>query len=85
MEVRGERCGECGTALDEWDPKKGGDINAYYAEPYICPGCKSLQDALVAAKDQHNPSGVKVRFKSQSQKRSEFVHDHFFGDPRNRL
>jgi hypothetical protein len=36
---KGERCGLCGTAEWEWDPRQGGKKFAYEAVTKICKGC----------------------------------------------
>lgn len=36
-------CPDCGTRRDEWNPKKGGDLDAYYAESWVCEGCKRTE------------------------------------------
>ncbi|MGE3811319.1 MAG: hypothetical protein AB7I24_07205 [Candidatus Nanopelagicales bacterium] len=35
-----ERCPECGTRPDEWDPAKGGHDHAYSYELLKCWGCE---------------------------------------------
>ncbi|MFC3986785.1 hypothetical protein ACFYY8_33560 [Streptosporangium sp. NPDC001559] len=40
-----QACRDCGTRPDEWDPKRGGDRNAYLAERELCRGCEVLQGA----------------------------------------
>lgn len=40
---KAERCGSCGTHPDEWDPKKGGDRQAYAAVETRCAGCAALE------------------------------------------
>lgn len=37
---RREACPSCGTRPDEWDPKVGGDLHAYEAQPVHCRGCE---------------------------------------------
>lgn len=35
-----ERCHSCGTRPEEFDAERGGDRNAYTAEPHFCRGCE---------------------------------------------
>lgn len=35
-----EACPSCGTRAEEWDPKRGGDRNAYSAVLHRCRGCE---------------------------------------------
>jgi hypothetical protein len=42
---RRDRCPECGTRLDEWDPGKGGHDHAYTAELRKCWGCNTTAAA----------------------------------------
>ena len=55
----------CGTRLEEWDPKKGGNRRAYIPQVFTCPGCAGSADALEAASKNAKASGgnhgVKVR------------------------
>ncbi|GAA4221553.1 hypothetical protein GCM10023075_10550 [Streptosporangium album] len=44
-----QACGSCGTRPQEWDETRGGDRNAYVAEPERCRGCElkeAAQDSL---------------------------------------
>lgn len=43
-------CEKCGTRHDEWDPEKGGDLHAYYAQTFTDFGCKVVEDAYDAAR-----------------------------------
>lgn len=59
-------CHNCGTRLEEWNPKEGGDRQAYVAQTYLCPGCTQIggkyDDAMKSArKGDANPHGIKVR------------------------
>ena len=61
-----EMCPTCRTRYDDWNPKKGGDRHAYYAQSYVCEGCRAGEDAYAAASDnareaQLEPRGLKVR------------------------
>lgn len=69
-------CGDCGTRLEESDPKKGGDRDAYYAQVYICPVCKKIGDAYDATADNNRKSGIstngiKVRIITADQLETE--------------
>lgn len=35
--------GGCGTHPDEWDPRRGGDPEAYHAAVLLCPGCQKIE------------------------------------------
>lgn len=61
-------CPQCNTRLEEWDPEKGGDINAYYPQTFIDPGCKVIHDAYDAERENSKDAdgvphmnGVRVR------------------------
>jgi hypothetical protein len=41
-EYRGASCPRCGTEKEEWDPRVGGDINAYVPEDHRCRGCEVI-------------------------------------------
>ncbi|WP_405149429.1 hypothetical protein OG589_14495 [Sphaerisporangium sp. NBC_01403] len=50
-----QACGSCGTRPEEWDETRGGDRNAYIAEPERCRGCEVKQageEALASDKDR---------------------------------
>ena len=55
----------CGTRLEEWDPKKGGNRRAYIPEIFTCPGCagggEALEIATKQAKATGGGHGLKVR------------------------
>lgn len=60
------RCPDCNTYYEEWDPKQGGHIHAYYPKTNVCLGCKAKQSAYSAltddAKDHPERTfGVQVR------------------------
>lgn len=69
MIEQGLKCPECGTRHDEWDPKLGGDIHAYYPESFLDLGCKVREDAYDAIRENAksadgkmgNINGMKVR------------------------
>lgn len=52
---KAERCPDCGTYYEEWDPEKGGHVHAYFPQHLICLGCKAKEDAYVMQKEN---SGV---------------------------
>lgn len=59
-------CHNCGTRLEEWDPKKGGHLQAYVAETYFCPGCGAIgrvyESAIKEVQRSKGPvQAVKVR------------------------
>jgi hypothetical protein len=59
-------CHNCGTRLEEWDPKKGGHLQAYVAEAYFCPGCGQIgrvhESAIKEVRRSKGPEmAVKVR------------------------
>jgi len=53
-----ERCPDCGTYYEEWDPKTGGHVHAYYARSLYCLGCKAKAD-LHAAVQENQGKGEK--------------------------
>lgn len=53
------RCGGCGTFRAEWDPSKGGRLDAYEAHQEMCPGCQKVQSAQEAL-SKSNAKGVYV-------------------------
>lgn len=70
-----EACPQCGTRYDDWDPKKGGDVHAYYAQTYTCMGCRAAEDAYSAASDnarelKRDAYGLKVRLVPKGTYRS---------------
>jgi predicted Fe-S protein YdhL (DUF1289 family) len=42
---KSEVCSGCGTHAAEWDPRRGGDRNAYIADLTYCPGCSRLHES----------------------------------------
>jgi hypothetical protein len=54
LRVQRETCQNCGTRMEEWDGKRGGDRFAYVAESERCPGCE-----LIAQEHEniHNAAG----------------------------
>lgn len=63
-------CSGCGTRIEEWDPKRGGDRSAYVGQHHQCPGCEALEQER-----EHNVSdglkGVRVYLVPKSQARAE--------------
>lgn len=67
--------------MEEWDPEKGGSFHAYVAQAYLDPGCKAIEDAYDAArenapKDSHGhpiTNGIRVRLRSWDEVQSEKV------------
>lgn len=57
MMERHLKCPHCGTRLEEWDPKGGGNRHAYIPQIYTCPGCEISGDALTAAQKRANATG----------------------------
>jgi hypothetical protein len=53
-----QRCGECGTHPDDWDPEVGGHGRAHVAHEYTCRGCAAL--------DNRRPGYEKRRDKGDS-------------------
>lgn len=51
-------CKDCGTRLEEYDPKKGGSRQAHIARVFTCPGCARAGDALDAAQKSAKPHGA---------------------------
>lgn len=51
------RCSTCNTYHDEWSPKDGGDIHAYYPHTHVCLGCKAVEDAYSAVRTSMKESG----------------------------
>ncbi len=47
------RCPDCGTYYEEWDEKKGGHRQAYYAKLQFCMGCKAKEDAYGAVRENN--------------------------------
>lgn len=61
-----ERCSQCGTREEEWNPKQGGDIHAYYPRTTLCLGCKAIEgmhhaNYETAKEGVGNTHGQKVR------------------------
>lgn len=56
------QCGRCGTHPDEWDPAKGGYIDAYVAEQHVCRGC-AAQEREQRELDKRPEPGVTVRLR----------------------
>jgi hypothetical protein len=48
---KAERCPDCGTYYEEWDPLRGGHVHAYFPKPSYCLGCKSKQDSYDATRE----------------------------------
>ena len=42
---KAEVCSGCGTHASEWDPKRGGDRDAYIADLTYCQGCSRLHES----------------------------------------
>jgi hypothetical protein len=63
---KAQECPQCGTRYDDFDPRKGGHIHAYYAKTFVCEGCRIGEDAYSAAVDNarevgRESRGLKVR------------------------
>lgn len=52
---RALRCYDCNTYYEEFDPKRGGHVHAYYPKARYCMGCKAKQDKYdsVREDDKH--------------------------------
>lgn len=57
---RAAACPDCGTRLEEWDPKKGGHRQAYQAMARVCPGCLQ-SEAVWEDVHKQKSKGMKVR------------------------
>jgi hypothetical protein len=55
-------CQRCGTHPDEWDPTKGGFVDAYVADTDECKGCAAVERAQ-AELDKRPQPGVTVRLR----------------------
>lgn len=53
-------CQDCGTREEEWDPKRGGEIDAYYAHSRICEGCKRTQEKSAALAEEAKQYGASL-------------------------
>lgn len=42
---KSKTCKSCGTHPDDWDPKRGGRIDAWVADDHHCMGCQRLEQA----------------------------------------
>jgi hypothetical protein len=65
---RAERCSGCGTHPDEWDPKKGGDRQAYAAVESRCAGCAALelqQELTESRPKEDRLRGVRIVLRSR--------------------
>lgn len=40
---KAQRCPGCGTHPDDWDPARGGAVDAFVADLDVCRGCASLE------------------------------------------
>lgn len=58
---KGAACPDCGTRLEEWDPKKGGHRQAYAAVTFRCPGCMQSEAVWTDIHKQDHHEGIKVR------------------------
>jgi hypothetical protein len=61
-----QRCSECGTHPDDWDPAHGGHARAHVAHEYTCPGCAALDNrrpAFHARRDKGDSPGLKLGLK----------------------
>lgn len=58
MVEHAEACSRCGTRIAEWDPKRGGDRQAYIPQVYLCPGCKGTEEALHSTLDDKKKQGA---------------------------
>jgi hypothetical protein len=71
------RCRDCGTKPEEWDPKKGGDIHAYYGETWTCEGCKAKEDVMDAAVKNAGKggsvAGVKTKLVTKEEREKAVV------------
>ena len=45
------QCPDCGTYYEEWDPKQGGHVHAYFPRERFCLGCKAKQDKYSAIRE----------------------------------
>lgn len=57
-----QACPNCGTRREEWDESRGGDRNAYIAEPERCRGCE-LKEAARASLTGGEGRGVHIALK----------------------
>jgi len=67
---KAERCSSCGTHPDEWNPRKGGDRQAYGAVEERCAGCAALeqrQESLAAAPKEDRMRGVRVVLRTRAE------------------
>jgi hypothetical protein len=59
-----QRCSSCGTRQEEWDPKQGGQLQAYEPKIDRCAGCAALErgqkDLEHEQKERRAPSGARV-------------------------
>lgn len=54
-----QKCPNCGTKDDEWDPEAGGDLHAYSAKIKRCRGCEVRQ--MAQESDQAQGRGVYIQ------------------------
>lgn len=54
-------CSDCGTRLEEWDPKQGGHRQAFAATTFMCPGCQQAESTMESMAKEGSHKGVKVR------------------------
>jgi len=66
------QCPNCGVRQDEWDPKLGGDHDAYYAEGHRCHTCEQVGWEA----DAYRSSGVDVKGVTIQLKRTQKVPVH---------
>lgn len=60
------RCSMCGTAEWEWNPREGGQLDAYVAMWHDCMGCKH-KDAFRSGEGEQNVAGRSVVLKSREE------------------
>ncbi|HEY5986792.1 MAG TPA: hypothetical protein VIV12_10500, partial [Streptosporangiaceae bacterium] len=53
-------CPQCGTRPEEWDPKQGGDRNAYIGDLRRCRGCEVLEREQAAVAKENLGRGIYV-------------------------
>lgn len=53
-------CSTCGTRAEEWDPRLGGDLDAYVTTRIRCHGCEALDEARTDIPDGPDGYGVKL-------------------------
>jgi hypothetical protein len=55
------KCADCGTKLEEWDPKRGGHRQAYAVKEFICPGCLQSEAVWEGIHREKSHKGKKLR------------------------